>query len=132
MSDKFDSERFELLSGIPLGLYAATLAKEGNLPPDCLNYFRKNSKRWDGQHLEMGLLFLSKIDSDEARHEIINHLEHPLKHIRLSVLGFMDQMNHFDDYALAKINERVPFVTGDFEKSWINEMHEKANNIVSK
>lgn len=130
MNEAFDTERFEQLSGMQLGVYAVEIAKSGNLPPDCLDYVRRNARRWDGQHLEMGLLFLSKIDSDEARHEIIGHLGHPLKHIRLTVLAFLDGTNAFDTHMLSKIKERLSSVSDDFEKHWINRIHEKATSRI--
>ena len=126
MSETFDPNKFESLSNIPLGMYAVNLAKSGNLPPDCLDYFRSNALRWDGQHLECGLLFLSKIDDQEAKHEIANHVGHSLRHIRFTVLGMLNDMRPLDDYMWQKLNERLSADVGEFEADWIKRLYEKA------
>lgn len=126
MSEKFEPDKFERLTDIPLGMYAVNLVKSGSLPPDCVNYFKANARRWDGQHLECGLYFLSKIDHTEAKHEIAKHVDHPLKHIRFTVLGMLDDMRPLDDYAYQKLSERLSAIVGEFEAEWIKSLHEKA------
>jgi hypothetical protein len=124
--EAFDPEKYEQLKGLKLGLYGVEVAKSGNLPPDCLAYFKSNAGRWDGQHLEMGLFFLSKIDSPEARHEIARHLEHPLQHIRFTVLGFLDSFPQPDEFVASKLRERLTSEINDFEKGWIKSVYERA------
>ena len=132
MSEQFEPAEFEQLGGIQLGVYAVTKAKEGNLPPDCLDYFRRNASRWDGQHLEMGLMFLSKLDSEEAWHEIANYLGHPLKFIRLNVLAcFVHSQGRIDRYVLGKLEERLNVETEEFAKVWLNQLCNKATRRIS-
>jgi hypothetical protein len=126
MSEEFDSNKFESLSNIPLGMYAVNLAKSGNLPPNCLDYFRSNAVRWDGQHLECGLLFLSKLDDLEANHEIANHVGHSLTHIRFTVLGMLNDLRPLDDYMTQKLYERLSVRVDEFESDWIKRLYEKA------
>ena len=126
MSETFNSEMFERLTDIPLGMYAVNLVKSGSLPPDCLNYFKANARRWDGQHLECGLYFLSKIGSTDANHEIANHIDHPLKHIRYTVLGMLNDMRPLDDYMFMKLCERLLIKACEFEAEWVERLSEKA------
>ena len=126
MIEEFDPEKFERLTDIPLGTYAVNLVKSEHLPPDCVNYFKANARRWNGQHLECGLYFLSKIDDTEARHEIANHIDHALKHIRFTVLGMLDDMRPLDDYAFQKLSERLSAAVEEFEAEWIKRLHKKA------
>ena len=53
-----------------------------------------------------------------------------MKHIRYTVLAFLDQMTHFDAYTVSKINERLPLVPEDFEKNYINHIREKAMKTI--
>jgi len=126
MSEEFEPDKFERLTDIPLGMYAVNLVKSGSLPPDCVNYFKANAPRWDGQHLECGLYFLSKLDCTEAKHEIANHIDYSLKHIRFTVLGMLDDMRPLDDYTYKKLSERLSAKVGEFEADWIKRLHEKA------
>lgn len=125
MSEPFNPEKYDQLRGLQLGYYAIEVAKSGNLPPDCIEYVKTNAKRWDGQHLEMGIFFLSKINSNEAARQIATYLDHPLKHIRYTVLGLVQDMNQPDDFIFAKLTERLTAETDDFEKPWIKRVHEK-------
>jgi hypothetical protein len=127
MSEKFDAEEFERLKGMPLAIYTLKLAKKGIYPPDCLNYFRQNTARWDGQHLEAGMMFPAEIKSEEAVHEIANLLGHALKHIRLTVLAMLDQIDSPDDYVLGKLKERLPTVTDDFEKHYVTLVYKNSS-----
>jgi hypothetical protein len=113
MGEQFSPEQFEKLSGLPLGFYGAKISKEGELPVDFIDYFKVNTGRWDGQHLEVALALLRMIDTDVARHLIADYLNHPLKHIRLTVLGMVDQMNPIDDYILARIHEKLRSTADD-------------------
>ena len=126
MNEAFDPNKFESLSNIPLGMYAVNSAKSGKLPPDCLNYFKSNSTRWDGQHLECGLFFLSKIGGTEANHEIANHVDHHLQHIRFTVLGMLDDMRPLEDYMHQKLRARLSAKVETFEAEWIQRLYAKA------
>jgi hypothetical protein len=130
MSEAFDPEKYEQLRGLKLGLYAVEVAKTGNLPSNCIDYFRSNAGRWDGQHLEMGLFFLSKLESDAARHEIAKHLDHPLKHIRFTVLMFLDRLQQPDHFVVGKLRERLWAETEDFESRWIKDVYDKATKRI--
>ena len=128
MSEPFNPEKYEKLQGLPLGMYAIETAKQGQLPPDCVQYVKSNADRWDGQHLEMGIFFLSKIDSTEAWHEIARHLDHPLKHIRYTVLGFINhQMTQIDACIIERLRSRLAQEVDDFEKPWLEEVYKNAS-----
>lgn len=124
MSEPFNPEKYEQLHGMKLGLYALEVAKNGQLPPNCLDYVKTNASRWDGQHLEMGLFFLSKLDSVDANHEIARHIDHPLQHIRYTVLMQLDRVP-VDDFILAKVRSRLEAETNDFEKNWIRDLNQR-------
>jgi hypothetical protein len=131
MSEPFDPEKYEQLRGLQLGSYAIEVAKHGNLPPNCIEYVKANAERWDGQHLEMGMFFLSKINSKEARRQIASYLDHPLKHIRYTALGLVEHMEHSDEFILSKLTERLAAKTDDFEKPWIKQVHEKITKRIN-
>lgn len=105
MSVTFRYEQFEELTGHPLGAYAWQIWKGGNVPSDFIDYFRANTARWDGQHLEAGLLILRQLDTDTARHLIADHLNHPLQHIRFTVYGMLDAMEPIDPYVMSRIDD---------------------------
>jgi len=126
MKAAFDSEQFEKLSGMALGRYVVEFSKEGELPVNFFDYFKSNVGRWDGQHLEMALSLLRKIDTNAAKHEIANHLIHPLKYIRLTTLSFIDQFDAIDGYVLSKIEESLQCATEEFELQWLKQLQKKA------
>jgi len=127
MSEQFSPEQFEKLSGLPLGFYGSKISKEGELPVDFIDYFKVNAGRWDGQHLEVALALLRTIDTDVAKHLIADYLNHPLKYIRLTVLGMVDQMNPVDDYILSRIHERLRSTTGEeFGVSTLKRIQDRA------
>lgn len=128
MSEPFNPEKYEQLHGLQLGYYAIEVARQGQLPPDCVDYVKTNASRWDGQHLEMGLFFLSKMDSVEARHEIVRQVDHALKHIRLTVLGMINLMP-IDDFILGKLRSRLSADVEDFERRWIKDLYQKLSQI---
>lgn len=126
MKPLFEPEQFEKLTGMAMGRYAAQIVKEGELPADFFNYFKANANRWDGQHLEMAISLLRKIDSDAARHEMANYLNHSLKYIRLTVLIMIDQMPVIDNYILSKVQERMRAADDEFEMRMLKPIESKA------
>jgi len=126
MSATFSWDEFERLKGMPMALYVIDCASTGNLPPDCVERVRTHAAGWDGPHLEMALSLLQRVDSDAARHEIVNFVGHPLQHIRLAVLGMLDGMEPIDEYMLGKVRERLPAATDGFERAILKKLEDQA------
>lgn len=126
MKPLFDPKQFDSLSGMALGRYAVEISQHGELPENFFDYFKANAGRWDGQHLEMALSLLRKINTEAARHEIAVHLNHPQKHIQLTVLGFIDGFERKDEYVLSKVEQRFQTSTDSFERSWLKDIQTKA------
>jgi hypothetical protein len=106
--------------------YAIGCAERGDLPADCVSYVKANAERLDGQHLEMAIFLLDKIGSEAARHELVKYVGHPLKHIRLTVIGMLDRMTSVDYYTLAQVRQRFDSVTEKTERRAIKSVLEKA------
>jgi hypothetical protein len=122
----FQPERFEKLTKMELGLYGAQIAKDGNLPEDFVIYFKANANRWDGQHLEVALSLLCKVDSTEAKHLIADYLNYPLKFICLTVLGMLQNLDPIDDYIVARIDEKLQSDEFEFGRKTLEQIRERA------
>lgn len=124
----FQPEHFEKLTRMELGWYGVQIVNEGELPADFLQYFKANADRWDGQHLEVALALLRKIDSPEARHLIADYLNHPLKYIHLTVLVMLQNVNPIDDYIVTRIDERLRSSDDEFGRETLKRIRERAIN----
>lgn len=108
-----------------LGRYAVEISQHGELPENFFDYFKANAGHWDGQHLEMALSLLRKINTEAARHKIADHLNNPQKYIRLTVLGFIDGFECKDEYVLSKVEQRLQNSTDSFEQAWLKDIQTK-------
>lgn len=107
MSEKFDYALFEKLSGLPVANYTISAVRSGNIPSDFMDYFRMKSNEWDGQHLELGIYVLGKINSTEAIHEIANYITHPIDHVRSVAVQIVAGLNQIDSWVMAKVVEAL-------------------------
>jgi len=127
MNPTFNVEEFERLEGRPLGIYASQVSAGGNVPAEFLRYFIANSASWDGQRLEAALSLLGALDSESARHQVADFLDHPKEYIRLLVIRLLDQMESVDTYVLSRIEERLSETHDEIEMRGLRRIRERAN-----
>jgi hypothetical protein len=98
-----DTDKFEKLSGMELGLFCADLVKRDQVDSSIFDYYKSRASALDGPHVEVLLGLLRKIGTEEALNEIAKYLDHPTNYLRLEAIQTISMAPAIDEQIMERV-----------------------------
>jgi hypothetical protein len=98
-----DTDKFEKLNGIELGMFAADLVKRGQIDKSIFDYYKSRASTLDGPHLEIILNLLGKMGTPDALNEVAKYLDHPTNYIRCEAIQTILMAPAIDERVMERV-----------------------------